>query len=210
MLPPTIPLFPLPNVVLFPGVFLPLHIFEPRYRTMTEEALEGDRLIGMVLLKPGYEAEYEGRPPIYPIGCSGLITHAERLADGRFNIVLQGLERFRVREEDDGRVYRVGIIERLSGERAADSEERALHDLRHRIEHLLTPMVERAGGEINVPPSMTDVDVIHALAQYLDLAPIEKQALLECDTVLARATALADLLEMKAMTSGLPGTTSRH
>ena len=77
MLPPTIPLFPLPNVVLFPGVFLPLHIFEPRYRTMTEEALDGDRLIGMVLLKPGYEAEYEGRPPIYPIGCSGLITHAE-------------------------------------------------------------------------------------------------------------------------------------
>jgi Lon protease-like protein len=210
MLPPTIPLFPLPNVVLFPGVFLPLHIFEPRYRTMTEEALDGDRLIGMVLLKPGYEAEYEGRPPIYPIGCSGLITHAERLADGRFNIVLQGLERFRVREEDDARVYRVGIIERLSGDTAAASDEPALRDLRHRIEHLLTPMVERAGGEINVPPSMTDVDVVHALAQYLDLAPIEKQALLERDTVLARAAALADLLEMKAMTSGLPGTTARH
>jgi Lon protease-like protein len=205
MLPPTIPLFPLPNVVLFPGVFLPLHIFEPRYRAMTEEALDGDRLIGMVLLKPGYEAEYEGRPPVYPIGCSGLITHAERLADGRFNIVLQGL----VREEDDARVYRVGIIERLSGDTAAAADEPALRDLRHRIEHLLTPMIERAGGEINVPPSMTDVDVIHALAQYLDLAPIEKQALLERDTVLARATALADLLEMKAMTSG-PGTTSRH
>jgi Lon protease-like protein len=210
MLPPTIPLFPLPNVVLFPGVFLPLHIFEPRYRAMIGEALDGDRLIGMVLLKPGYEAEYEGRPPIYPIGCSGLITHAERLADGRFNIVLQGLERFRVREEDDSRVYRVGIIERLSGDTAAASDEPALRELRHRIEHLLTPMVERAGGEINVPPSMTDVDVIHALAQYLDLAPIEKQALLERDTVLARAAALADLLEMKAMTSGLPGTTSRH
>jgi Lon protease-like protein len=210
MLPPTIPLFPLPNVVLFPGVFLPLHIFEPRYRAMTEEALDGDRLIGMVLLKPGYEAEYEGRPPVYPIGCSGLITHAERLADGRFNIVLQGLERFRVREEDDARVYRVGIIERLSGDTAAAADEPALRDLRHRIEHLLTPMIERAGGEINVPPSMTDVDVIHALAQYLDLAPIEKQALLERDTVLARAAALADLLEMKAMTSGLPGTTARH
>ena len=210
MRPSTIPLFPLPNVVLFPGVFLPLHIFEPRYRTMTEDALDGDRLIGMVLLKPGHEAEYEGRPPIYPIGCSGLITHAERLPDGRFNIVLQGLERFRVREEDDDRAYRVGVIERLSGDAAAASDGPALRDLRHRIEHLLTPMIERAGGEINVPPSMTDVDVIHALAQYLDLAPIEKQALLECETVLARAAALADLLEMKAMTSGLPGPTSRH
>jgi Lon protease-like protein len=210
MLPSTLPLFPLPNVVLFPGVFLPLHIFEPRYRLMIEEALDDDRLIGMVLLKPGYEAEYEGRPAIYPVGCCGLITHAERLADGRFNIVLQGLERFRVREEDDSRIYRIGVVERLGGDTATASEGPALRELRHRIEHLLTPMVERAGGELNVPPSMTDVDVIHALAQYLDLSPLEKQALLECDTVLARATALADLLEMKTMTSGLPGTTFRH
>lgn len=210
MLPSTIPLFPLPNVVLFPGVFLPLHIFEPRYRVMTTDALDGDRLIGMVLLKPGFEAEYEGRPPIYPVGCCGLITHAERLPDGRFNIVLQGLERFRVREEDASRAYRVGVVDRLGGDTATSAEGPALRDLRHRIEHLLTPMVERAGGELNVPPSMTDVDIIHALAQYLDLTSLEKQALLECETVLARAAALADLLEMKAMTSGLPGTTSRH
>ena len=210
MLPPTVPLFPLPNVVLFPGVFLPLHIFEPRYRAMTEDALSGDRLIGMVLLKPGYEAEYEGRPAIYPVGCTGLITHAEPLKDGRFNIVLQGLERFRVREEDDSRAYRVGVVERLGGDTVTASDGPPLRELRHRIEHLLTPMVERAGGEINVPSSMTDVDVIHALAQYLDLAPIEKQALLECETVVARATALADLLEMKAMTTGLRGPSSRH
>ena len=64
------------------------------------------------------------------------------------------------------------------------------------------PLVERGGSELTVPPAMTDADVIHALAQYLDLAPIEKQALLECDTLVARAVALADLLEMKAMTAG--------
>ena len=96
MLPPTLPLFPLPNAVLFPGVYLPLHVFEPRYREMVRDALDDDRIIGMTLLKPGFEAEYEARPPIYTIGCAGLITHAEPLADGRFNIVLQGLERFRV------------------------------------------------------------------------------------------------------------------
>ena len=101
MLPPTIPLFPLPNVVLFPNVFLPLHIFEQRYRAMVSDALAGDRIIGMVLLRPGWEQDYEGRPPIYPVGCAGLITHAERLSDGRFNIVLQGLEKFRVLDEDD-------------------------------------------------------------------------------------------------------------
>src|SRR5213082_1852536 len=92
-----LPLFPLPTVVLFPNVFLPLHIFEPRYRDMVADALTGDRLIGMVLLKPGWESNYEGRPPVYPIGCSGLMTHVERLSsDGHYNIVLRGVERFRV------------------------------------------------------------------------------------------------------------------
>ena len=210
MLPPTIPLFPLPNVVLFPGVFLPLHIFEPRYRAMTEDALAEDRLIGMVLLKPGFEAEYEGRPAIYGTGCTGLITHAERLADGRFNIVLQGLDRFRLLAEDDSKPYRIGVIDRLAGDTVTGTDILALRELRQRIEHVLTPLVERAGSELNVPATMTDVDVVHALAQYLDLAPIEKQALLECDTVLSRAAALADLLEMKAMTGGLPGPMSRH
>ena len=79
MLPAHDPLiFPLPNVVLFPNVFLPLHVFEPRYRAMVADALNGDRMIGMVLLRPGWEGEYEGRPPIYAVGCAGLITHAER------------------------------------------------------------------------------------------------------------------------------------
>ena len=83
MLPLDLPLFPLPNVVLFPDVCLPLHIFEPRYRQMLAHALHGDRLIGMVLLKPGDAADYDGQPPVYEIGCAGLITFAERLDDGR-------------------------------------------------------------------------------------------------------------------------------
>src|SRR6476469_5242590 len=95
-----LPLFPLPNVVLFPNVFLPLHIFEPRYREMVADALTADRLIGMVLLRPGWDRDYEGRPPIFPIGCSGVMTHVEQLDDGRFNIVLRGLERFRVVDEN--------------------------------------------------------------------------------------------------------------
>src|SRR5512144_2254723 len=111
MLPPTIPIFPLPNVVLFPNVFLPLHIFEPRYRAMVDDALRGDRIIGMVLLRPGWEADYEGRPAIYPIGCAGVITHAERLNDGRFNIVLRGMEKFRVVGEDHSRLYRQGHVD---------------------------------------------------------------------------------------------------
>src|ERR1051325_687003 len=100
MLPPIIPIFPLPNAVLFPNVYLPLHIFEPRYRAMVSDALKGDRIIGMVLLQPGYESQYEGRPPVYTTGCAGLITHAEPLADGRYNIVLRGIAKFRITAED--------------------------------------------------------------------------------------------------------------
>ncbi|HEX4567734.1 MAG TPA: LON peptidase substrate-binding domain-containing protein, partial [Vicinamibacterales bacterium] len=110
MLPPTIPIFPLPNVVLFPNVFLPLHIFEPRYRKMVDEALSGDRIIGMVLLRPGWEGDYEGRPPVYPIGCAGVITHAERLPDGHFNIVLRGMEKFRIVGEDTSRSFRLAHV----------------------------------------------------------------------------------------------------
>src|SRR5437763_13593816 len=105
-----LPLFPLPNVVLFPNVFLPLHIFEPRYREMVADAVDADRMIGMVLLRPGWDRDYEGRPPIYPIGCSGVITHVERLPDGRYNMVLRGVARFRVLADDHERSYRRGIL----------------------------------------------------------------------------------------------------
>src|SRR5262245_23557279 len=82
-LPSTIPIFPLQDVMLFPNVSRPLYIFEPRYRAMIADALKGDRIIGMVLLRPGYEADYEGRPPVYAIGCAGVMTDVERLPDGR-------------------------------------------------------------------------------------------------------------------------------
>src|SRR6476661_1841575 len=123
MLPPTIPIFPLPNVVLFPNVFLPLHIFEARYRQMVEDALKGDRIIGMVLLRPGWEGDYDGRPPVYPIGCAGLVTNAERMSDGRYNIVLQGLEKFRILDEDAVRPYRVARVDGITDASAADDRD---------------------------------------------------------------------------------------
>src|SRR5262249_43583236 len=113
MLPPSIPIFPLPSTVLFPNVFLPLHIFEPRYRQMVNDALAGDRMTGMGLLKPGFEKDYDGKPPVYHIGCMGLVTHVERLEDGRFNLILRGIEKFSiVGEEAPGidQLYRRAMI----------------------------------------------------------------------------------------------------
>jgi Lon protease-like protein len=209
-----LPIFPLPNVVLFPNVFLPLHIFEPRYRAMISDALASDRMIGMVLLKPGWETEYEGRPPVYPIGCSGVITHVDRLPDGRYNIVLRGVERFRILAEDNRTTYRRATIDPL-GEHALAADDRAvLRRQRSRLEVLLAPAIDRdfgptqsgaretkGGHDPMIPTGMPDEDLVNALAQYLDLEPLEKQALLECHSLRSRAEALVELLEMKVMVS---------
>jgi Lon protease-like protein len=198
MLPPTIPIFPLPNVVLFPNVFLPLHIFEDRYRDMVSDALDEDRIIGMVLLRPGWEGQYEGRPPVYPVGCAGLITHAERLSDGRFNIVLQGLEKFRIQDEDDSRPYRLARVDSIEESRG-DGDKNEMRMARRRLEALLVPQPKGRGADPKVPPSMADEDLVNALAQYLELEPVEKQALLERDGLLARCRSLIELLEMKVI-----------
>jgi len=199
MLSGTIPLFPLPNVVLFPNVFLPLHIFEPRYRAMVADALEGGRIMGIVLLRPGYEVNYEGRPPVFPIGCAGVITHSDPLGDGRYNIVLRGVERFRITGEDNGKAYRQAHVDALP-EDVPDGHRAELRRHRHRLEALLAAAVERAGAEPRFPPAVADEDLVNALAQYIELDPLERQALLERDGVLARCRALVDLLEMKTLT----------
>jgi uncharacterized protein len=201
MLPPTIPLFPLPNVVLFPNVFLPLHVFETRYRVMVADALAGDRIIGMVLLRPGYEVNYEGRPPVYEIGCAGVMTHAEPLADGRFDIVLRGFEKFRLTGEDGGKEYRLGRIDVIP-DAVTESERQLLRNQRLRLEAVLAAAMERIRGEPKFPPSVPDEDLVNALAQYLDFDPLEHQALLECSGVLARCRALIDLLEIKVHAPG--------
>jgi Lon protease-like protein len=204
MLPTTIPIFPLPNVVLFPNVFLPLHIFEPRYRAMVGDALGGDRIIGMVLLQPGYEADYNGRPPVFPIGCAGVITHAEPLNDGRFNIVLRGLERFRItgEEGDSERTYRLAQIDSLP-ETVPEDHRNELRRHRHRLEALIAVAIERAGAEPRFPAAVQDEDLVNALAQYIELDPLERQALLEREGVLARCRALIDLLEMRTLSPRL-------
>jgi len=199
MLPPAIPIFPLPNVVLFPNVFLPLHIFEPRYRDMVSDALAGDRIIGVVLLRPGWEPEYDGRPPVYAIGCAGVVTNAERLPDGRYNIVLQGLEKFRIIDEDATRSYRVARVEGIPESGTIDPQ--AMREARRRLEGILVPRSSAGGAEPTLPPAMADEDLVNALAQYLELEAVEKQALLERDGLLDRCRSLIDLLEMKVIVS---------
>jgi len=201
MLPPIIPLFPLPNVVLFPGVFLPLHIFEERYRALTRDALAGDRIIGMTLLRPGFEGDYHGRPPMYPVGCAGVISHSTQLPDGRYDIVLHGLSKFRIVEELPDGDYRRARIEALTEVTDAPAR-REIKDLRTKIEGLLLSALKAT--EVQIPGSLSDEDLVHALCQYLEFEPAERQALLECDGTVARARALTEFLEMQALLAQHP------
>lgn len=110
-----VPLFPLPDVVFFPGTVLPLHVFEPRYRQLVEDCLAGDRRLAVVLLRPGWGKDYHGRPPVHPVAGLGEIIHTERLADGRFNILLDGRMRVRIEEElPVDRPYRVVRVRPLA------------------------------------------------------------------------------------------------
>jgi uncharacterized protein len=212
-----LPIFPLPNVVLFPNVFLPLHIFEPRYREMVADTLDSDRMIGMALLKPGWEHEYEGRPGVYPIGCSGVITHVDRQTDGRYNIVLRGVERFRIVEEDHSRSYRRALVDPVAEPALVPEDRAVLRRQRSKLEALVAPAIERqldpadvgakegtSTVDAMIPPGMADEDLVNALAQYLDLEPVEKQALLERHCLRSRAESLVELLEMKVLIARTP------
>jgi Lon protease-like protein len=120
-------LFPLPNLVLFPHVAQPLHIFEPRYRQMMADALADDRLLAMALLRPGWEEDYQKQPPIYSMVCLGRIVQEEHLADGRYNLVLQGLSRARIREEvGTSKLYRLAHVDLCPDEPAPQALEQAL------------------------------------------------------------------------------------
>lgn len=230
MLPATLSIFPLPNVVLFPDVFLPLHIFEPRYRDLVRAALDSDRLIGMVLVRTGadgcervrtgadrfdqvrtgadgcdqvrtgeeaFDLAREDEPAIYPIGCAGVISHVEQVEDGRYNIILRGLQKFRVTGEDADatRRYRVAQIEPI---RDTPTDKDALRRERSRLESLLA----NSGTEnfsFRLPPSMPDVEFVHALSQYFGFESIERQALLELPGPVERCRALIELVEMQLL-----------
>jgi Lon protease-like protein len=92
-------IFPLPGIVLFPNALLPLHIFEPRYRDMMTDVTAGSRILAIARLKPGFEPEYEGRPPVFDTIGIGEVVTADRLPDGRWNIMLRGLARARIEDE---------------------------------------------------------------------------------------------------------------
>ncbi len=193
-LPAAIPLFPLPDVTLFPHIAQPFHIFEPRYRSMVEDALASDSIIGLVQLQPGFEEQYEGRPPVYAIGCAGVIVASERLPDGRYDILVRGIAKFRIVGEDQSRLYRLADVESLP--ESIDPAERELLTRRRRqIEESLRSV---SMGLPLPPADVSDEEAIDALSLMLPIAPAQRQLLLEAAGPLERALALLGLIRGRA------------
>jgi len=193
-LPSEIPLFPLPEVSLFPGVSRPFIIFEPRYREMIADALAGSRIIGMVALRSGFEKDYEGRPPIYEIGCAGQIQQYQKLEDGRYLILLRGVMTFRIASEDRRKPYRIARVEEVP-ELLKKEELGQLSTLRERLTQLL--YVSLPIGVEPPDPDLDDAELVNMTALNLAMPEADRQGLLERNSVVARARALVERLERK-------------
>lgn len=200
--PEHIPVFPLPNVVFFPKTYLPLHIFEPRYREMVTDAVAGGQCVGMALLKEGWEDDYYGNPPIFDMGCVGRLVSVQPLPDGRFNIVLQGLSRFEICEQFYEKSYRQARVRLKPNEGAVSLEPATRAVLVRLLDTYLSTSDDghQWGGLLR--QAEDDEVLVNSLASYLDLTPVEKQFLMEADSLHQRARRLNDLLEFKLQERG--------
>ena len=191
-------LFPLPRVVLFPHAVLPLHIFEPRYRQMTEDALADDQLVTIVQLRSETSATAGalGSPPIETVGCLGRILQHERLPDGRYNFLILGRKRVRLgREVPTGKPYRTAEVEVLDDLQDDLPEEprrseliglfRRAFERRQPLDPDLTAILENA-----LPLAVLTDIVAHALGLPAEV----KQLLLADPRVDGRAEALLSIL----------------
>jgi Lon protease-like protein len=211
VLPAILPIFPLTGVLLLPRGQLPLNIFEPRYLAMTRDAMEGERLIGMV--QPSDPPIRELNPSVYQTGCAGRVTSFSETEDGRLLITLTGVSRFRIKEElplFSGYRRVVADWQDFAADRDAGAagfdRSRLTEGLRH---FFIQRQVEANWEAINNAPGET---LVTSIAMMCPFAPNEKQALLEAPTLDERARLLSALIEMTA-TAPMPdpqGGMTRH
>jgi Lon protease-like protein len=211
--PPTrFPIFPLPNVVLFPDTRLPLHIFEPRYRQMTADALAGDGYIGMVLLRDAASVA-EPAPPVFQVGGLGRIDESSRLDDGRYELLLTAVRRFRILEEEKSdKLYRIARTELLPDpefDELSPADRSALEETRGTLEENLYELAEKTApraveGLRKRLRELDAVQLVHALAYGLDCGFVEKQGLLEAPDPVTRARLLVQILAFRRAESELP------
>ena len=184
-----ISIFPLPGAILFPGMQLPLHIFEPRYRAMVQDALARDRRIGMIQPQRAEEGA-----PLFQIGCLGKIVEVEALDDGRFNLVLEGEARFRVLRELDA----ITPFRQVEAELLAEEAHPALAPVeRASFEREARRFADMQGYVVDwdAVTRLDDVSLIDGVSQIAPFDLAAKQALLEADTLAQRCELLVQLVQ---------------
>ena len=191
------PIFPLPDVTFFPHTLMPLHVFEARYRVMVIDALERDRKLAVVRLQPGYEATYAGKPAVHAVCGLGEIVSCERLATGRYNILLRGECRVRIEQElPTDTLYRVVRARRLVDGEAAGDAAPALARIRTACRDLLGALARPADL---LDTALADGQTAGVIADRVAAAVLPdtdlRQSLLETLDVAARVTRVADALE---------------
>lgn len=192
--PRVIPIFPLPNFVFFPDVTAPLHIFEPRYRQMVEDASRGDGIIGMTMLKGDWEHDYYGYPDIFETGCAGRITALSQLPDGKFNLLLHGFSIFRTVREARDRAYRTAEVEWLPGN-LEGLDPASIETLRSLLFSFVGSSAEGLWRTLVEERKLSGVALINFICFHIDVSPLEKQTLLEAGA--SRVSCLADVLTFK-------------
>jgi hypothetical protein len=194
-----LPVFPLAGALLFPRAQLPLHIFEPRYRAMVRDALATNQLIGMIQPRGAGEP-----PPLFEVGCIGRIADAEELDDGRFNIVLEGLGRFRVaREAEVETPYRQVDAERSGFDDSAEPEPLGLAH-RAELEQEARRYADALGYAVDwdAVTRLDDEMLVNAIAQVAPLDVGSKQALLEAADMAERCELLVQFMQFQRMVPG--------
>ena len=185
--------FPLPGAILFPGLQLPLHIFEQRYRDLVGQVLVRNRRIGMIQPRTGH-AGTDGPPPLYEVGCVGKIGEVEALDDGRYNLVLEGEARFKVVSERTTRTSFREVDARLLPEPA---EEALASVERAGFEQEARRFADRQGYSVDwdAVERLDDVSLINGVSQIAPFDPAAKQALLEAGDVSERCELLIQLMQ---------------
>ncbi len=198
-----VPLFPLPNVVLFPKTPMPLYIFEERYRTMVGEVIAGNGELVIALLQGGPELSYSGLDAVHDVACLGKIETYEELEDGKYNIVVVGIHRVRIVREIQHSPYRMVEVERIEGpameERSAEAVERQNHlgGLFAKFTELATGVAQQA---LELMPQLDFESLVNMVAMTLNLSIEQKQALLEIDDPLERCDDLIPILQQQLET----------
>ena len=213
-----VPVFPLPNLIVFPDAMMPLHVFELRYRTMVRDALSGERVIAMGLLKPGWEVDYHGSPEFYPLGCLARFEEVEWLPNDCYSLVVRGLSRVMVSRVVREYPYRAARVEVLPQEPCSEddplilSEKYALLELYRR---LLPDAPGAAPGVVagvvaeRAPGPLPGADLsyealVSTLCMMVETEPLEKLQLLGFDSIIERGRRIREIAALRARTKPRP------